>query len=231
MTALRKKQITFAIKSTGADEGKEDGTFSGLGSVFGNVDSYGDVVVKGAFEKSLAKHKKEGTLPAMLWQHKSDEPIGIYTRMQETDEGLDLDGQYALEVVRGREAHVLTKMRALRGLSIGFSVPKGGMEWDDDKGIMYLKEIDLWEVSVVTFPANGAANISDVRTMLKSGDLPTERDFEAVLRDAGFSHTLAKACVAKGYREVLREADKTGRDSTDALLKHINNLASRIRSQ
>lgn len=223
---LRKKAISLAVKAT-----KDDGTFSGLGSVFNNVDSYGDVVVPGAFEKTIAKHKSAGTMPALLWQHDARSPIGVYTDMAENGDGLALDGQFALKTQLGMEAHELTKMKALRGLSIGFTVPKGGMEYDSEKGIMLLKEIDLWEVSVVTFPANALANITDVRSALRDGKLPSERDFEAILRDAGFSITLAKACVAKSYRDVLREADRTGDEGdVEQLVKSLNSLATSIRS-
>jgi HK97 family phage prohead protease len=225
MSIMRKKAISLAIKST-----EETGLFKGLGSVFGNVDSYGDIVVRGAFEKSLATHRKAGTLPALLWQHDTHQPIGIYKSMAEVDEGLDLEGQFALEIEKGRDAHVLTKMKALRGLSIGFTVPKGGMEYDDEKGVTLLKEIDLWEVSVVTFPANALANITDVRSALRDGNMPSERDFEAILRDAGFSRTLAKACVAQGYREVLREAESAEEFDVEGIVSSLKNLATVFRS-
>lgn len=227
MAVLRKKAVSLAIKAVA----EKEGTFSGLGSVFGNEDSYGDIVMPGAFEKSLARHKKAGTLPALLWQHQMDNPIGIYHRMEETDEGLDMDGEFALAIEKGRDAHALTRMKALRGLSIGFTIPKGGAEYKEEIGVWHLKEIDLWEVSVVTFPANDLAQITDVRSAIRAGEMPTERDFEGILRDAGYPATLAKACVAKGYRDVLREADRTGNNDADSIVNYINEVNQRMRSQ
>lgn len=200
-TVMRRKAVSLEVKS--ADD---DGTFKGLGSVFGNVDAYGDVVVRGAFEKSLARHKKRGTMPALLWQHDPKQPIGVYKSMEETDVGLEIEGVFALKTAKGAEAHELTKMKALRGLSIGFTIPKNGAEYDEEKGVYLLKEIDLWEVSVVTFPANEEAFITDVREAFRSGNPPSESEFEAILRDVGFSRTQAKTIVAKGYRGLLREA-------------------------
>jgi len=224
MSAMRRKQVSLSVKET-----NEDGSFKGLGSVFGNTDSYGDVVVKGAFQKSLARHKDRGTLPALLWQHDPKQPIGVYKSMEEGDLGLDLEGVFALKTVKGAEAHELTKMKALRGLSIGFTVPNGGMEYDKDKGVYLLKEIDLWEVSVVTFPANEEAFITDVREAFRAGKPPSEADFEAFLRDAGYSRSQSKAIVAKGYRGLLREVGDNGDDNMAGVLKSLENLTNTLR--
>lgn len=223
---LIKRAISLAIKGTPSEEG----VFSGLGSVFGNKDSYGDVVMPGAFAKSLDRHKKDGTLPAMLWQHNPSDPIGVYKAMEEVEDGLALEGQYALKTAEGARAYELTKMGALKGLSIGYTIPKGGAFYDEENDILQLKEIDLWEVSVVTFPANHLANITDVRSAIRGGTLPTEREFEAILREAGYSHTIAKACVAKPYREVLRDADKSGKADVESLINSLKSLETTFRS-
>lgn len=178
----------------------ESGSFAGYGSVFGTVDSYRDVVEKGAFARSLAAWEQRGQLPALLWQHKSDEPIGVYTRMVEDDHGLFVEGQLALKTQRGAEAHELLKLGALRGLSIGFNYADGGVEYEKTTDTFRVKEVDLWETSLVTFPANTDATVIEVRS---------ERELEKHLRDAGLSRAAAKALLARGFAGLrdLREAD------------------------
>ena len=109
------RSFALQIKAAG-----DDGTVEGYGSVFGVRDNYDDVIAKGAFIQSLKDHKAAGTMPAMLWQHDADKPIGVWTEMVEDEKGLRIKGQLAMETVKGKEAHALLKMGALNGLSIGF---------------------------------------------------------------------------------------------------------------
>jgi HK97 family phage prohead protease len=182
----------------------DDGTIEGYGSVFNVVDNYDDVIAKGAFVKSLADHKAAGTMPAMLWQHDADKPIGIWTEMVEDAKGLRLKGQLALETRLGKEAQSLLKMGALNGLSIGFM----SRQWayDRDTEIRTLTEVDLWEVSLVTFPANTSARVTSVKAA-DAGQIKTVRQAEKALRDAGFSDDAARAFVAQIKRVVLDERD------------------------
>lgn len=176
-------------------EDGEDGEIVGFGSVFGNVDSYGDVVESGAFKRSL----KERGLPVMLWQHDSANPIGVWKTAKEQDGGLMLRGQLNLEVQKGKEAYALLKQGALKGLSIGFRTIKSKQ---DNNGLRRLQDIDLLEVSLVTFPANEKANVVSVK---EAKDFPdNERDFETLLREVGCPRELAKAIVAKGFRAATR---------------------------
>ena len=168
------------------------GTFSGYGSVFGVQDSYGDVVVPGAFADSLAAQKAAGRMPAMLWQHRSAEPLGVYTSMVEDSLGLKVEGQLAMSTVRGAEAHSLLKMGALSGLSIGY-MPRED-SYDKVTGVTTLKKLDLWEVSLVTFPANDAARVQGVKTIEVIEDL---KGAEQYLRDSGLSRREAVAFVAR----------------------------------
>jgi HK97 family phage prohead protease len=179
------------------------GTFSGYGSVFGVIDTYNEIVAPGAFSESLADQKAKGRLPAMLWQHRSAEPLGIYTAMAEDDLGLKVEGQIAMSTVRGAEAHSLLKMGALSGLSIGY-MPRED-SYDKVTGITTLKKVDLWEVSLVTFPANDAARVQGVKTIEL---FETIRDAEKYLRDAGLSRKEAVAFIArvKGFSQ--RESDE-----------------------
>lgn len=175
--------IPFKIKAV-----SDDGFFSGYGSVFGVVDSYKEVVTPGAFSDSL-----QGRMPALLWQHRSGEPIGVYITVKEDSIGLYVEGKLALKTARGAEAYELLKMGALNGLSIGFITREDS--YDKVSGIRTLKKIDLWEVSLVTFPANDASRISNVKSIEQINSLS---DAEAYLRDAGgLSRREALAIVSR----------------------------------
>jgi len=180
---------------------KADGdarTVEGLGSVFHNTDQGGDVVLPGAFAKSLAKRS-----PAMLWQHKSEAVIGVWDEVRETPEGLFVKGRI-LNTALGNDAYELARHGALKGMSIGYATKDS--ETDRKSGVRRLKELELFEVSLVTFPMNDQALISRVKT--KPAD---ERALEEYLRDAGYSRTEAKAIVAKGHKGIQREADAEAR--------------------
>ena len=182
-----------------AEDVEEDGSFSGLGSVFGVVDSYNEAVAAGAFKDSLAEHMKKGRMPRMLWQHNSDQPIGVWDEISEDKNGLVVKGRLAIdenpneEVRQAREAYKLLRMGALDGLSIGYKLRKS--ETDEDTGVRTLLSIDLWEVSLVTFPANDDARIGAVRSV---------RDLEIVLRDAGLSKKEAVAVASHGYKGLVQ---------------------------
>ena len=103
----------------------DDGTIEGYGSVFNVVDDWGDIIVPGAFAATLAAHKAAGTMPAMLWQHRDAEPIGVWTDMVEDSRGLRVKGRLVLEAPRGKEAHALLKAGALNGLSSASSAASG----------------------------------------------------------------------------------------------------------
>lgn len=175
--------IPFKIKAV-----SDDGLFSGYGSVFNVVDSYKEVVAPGAFTETL-----QGRMPSLLWQHRSGEPIGVYTSMREDNVGLYVEGRLALKTVRGAEAYELLKMDAISGLSIGFITREDS--YDKVSGIRTLKKLDLWEVSLVTFPANDAARVSSVKSIESINSLSAAESF---LRDAGgLSKREALAFVAR----------------------------------
>ena len=150
---------TYEIKNTSFElkEINEDGTIIGYGAVFDVKDNGGDIITKGAFSRTLNTGKKV----KMLWQHKRDEPIGVWNEIKSDDNGLLLKGQLALETQQGRETYALLKMGALEGLSIGF-IP---VQVDfDEKGTRLLQEVNLKEVSIVTFPMNEEANVLAVKS-------------------------------------------------------------------
>lgn len=190
---MLKKDFGLSVKDV-----SDAGVIEGYGSVFGGTpDSYGDVVRPGAFAESLARHKREGTMPLMLWGHNSSEvPIGNWTEMAEDGKGLFVKGTIDLEDSLGERVHRALKQRRMRGLSIGYETI--GSETDKKQpGIRYLTKLDLWEVSPVNFPAKRNALVQDVKSILDAGNVPTVREFEEFLRDAGFSKALATAIAAK----------------------------------
>lgn len=212
------RSFALQIKATG-----DDGTVEGYGSVFGVRDNYDDVIAKGAFSRSLKEHKTAGTMPAMLWQHSADHPIGIWTEMVEDDKGLRIKGQLAMETVKGKEAHALLKLGAINGLSIGFMSKQWA--YDRDTEVRTLTEIDLWEVSLVTFPANEKARVTNVKS---ADEMATPKDAEKVLRDAGFSKSDATAFVSRVMR--MGEVRSDSANSTAVAMKAADRLLRSLTS-
>lgn len=217
---MKFKHLTrpFEVKAV-----RDDGTFDGYGSVFNVIDSYRDIVIPGAFAKTIAKHAEQKSAPALLWQHNTHEPVGVWDSMSEDEHGLKMVGRLALGTQRGKEAYELLKMGAVRGLSIGFSVPKGGAEYNDTTDLMMLKEIDLWETSIVTFPANPSAQVTEVRSVLEQGIFPDLRSFEEFLmHDAGFSRSQARVILNEGYKALLKQDADDVKAEVLTVLKSIN---------
>jgi len=196
-------------------EVKEDGdarTIEGWASVYDYTDSQKDVVVRGAFSKSL-----KGGKPAMLWQHRQDSPIGVWDAAEETDKGLLVRGRI-LDTATGNDAYKLAKAGAVKGLSIGYT-PKR-QEFDRDKGTRKLLEVELHEVSLVTFPANDRAKVTRVKDAHGN-----EREFEEFLREAGYSREAAKIITAKGFKALSGQREAEGDAHT---LREIARLFNQI---
>jgi HK97 family phage prohead protease len=138
---------------------EEDGTFSGYASLFGKADLGRDVVLPGAFRASLARRGAGGI--KMLFQHDPREPIGVWTEIREDTAGLFVRGKLTTGVARAREVLSLIRAGALDGLSIGYRTVRG--RTDAKTGIRSLIEVDLWEISVVTFPMLPEARVSSVK--------------------------------------------------------------------
>ncbi len=217
--ARETRSYALQIKAAG-----DDGSVEGYGSVFGVRDNYDDVIAKGAFLASLNAHKAAGTMPAMLWQHDSSQPIGIWTDMVEDEKGLRISGKLAMDTAKGKEAHALLKMGALNGLSIGFVSKQWA--YDRETEVRTLTEIDLWEVSLVTFPANEKARVTGVKAA-DAGQIATFRDAERVLQDAGISAKAARAIVVQVKRIALEERDAPG---AVAAMKAADRLLSSLTS-
>jgi hypothetical protein len=135
------------------------GTFTGYGSIFGAVDSYGDVVEKGAFKKSI---REKGQFP-LLWSHDIQTPVGV-VKAKEDSTGLRVEGQLNLDVQRAKEIRSLMKQGAIAGLSIGYQTLREDKGEVDKKPVRLLKEIALWEISPVVFGACPGALVSAVKS-------------------------------------------------------------------
>jgi uncharacterized protein len=207
--------------------------FEGHGSVFGNIDLGGDIVVPGAFKRSLAEHRKSGSLPQMFWMHRADQVPGLWTEMSEDKTGLYVKGEL-VDTTLGNEMHTLLTRKAVRGLSIGYRPVD--TEYDKD-GNRLLKEIDLWEVSLVSLAMNPLAKIEAAKARLSaSGEyVPTEREFERRLRDAGCSKSVARFIIARvfddeagGMPDLHRRDAGEVDDEADLVLKAINGLTDKV---
>jgi len=215
-TELKKLVFESEIK---AENSK--GIFTGYGSIFGNEDQGNDIMQKGAFTKSLVNRPVSKV--KMLYQHKTDEPIGVFTDMYEDSKGLFVKGQLAMGTQKGREAYELLKMGALDGMSIGFKADPEKQGYNENKrGVRTLKEVDLMEISLVTFPMNESALIETVK-----GNAKNIREWEKILRDAGgLSRTEAKI-GAKALSESLSQRDAG--DDNKQLADLINKVANIIK--
>lgn len=216
------RELKFASGEPGEDTSVM--SFTGYGAVFGNVDYHGDAIQKGAFKETLREIKKTGIWPSLMLQHggwgvnaEDLMPIGIISDMAEDDVGLKMDAVLA-DIDRGRDAYALMKMSprpAIDGLSIGY-IP---VEWKTNEspkpGEPYrtLTKIKLMEVSLVTFPANNQARVTDVKS-----DGQGIRIAERALRDAGFSRSEAKAILAHGFKS-LDQCDAEVMDELAAQIK------------
>lgn len=193
---MEHKAVSFKADSVDADKR----IVAGYASTY-DLDNGGDIIVKGAFAKTL----NDGTKVKVLWQHDSRQPIGKPVKMAEDDHGLYVES-YIAKTRQGDEALELAKEGIIDSMSIGYMV--NDADYKDD-GIRVIKELTLLEYSLVTWPMNEAAVI----TSIKSLDV---REIERVLREAGLSRSQAKAVAGAGFRH-LREADKKEAEQAEQL--------------
>jgi len=182
----------FSLHDVKADEAAR--TIEGWASTFGNVDSDNDIIAPGAFVDSI-----KTKMPKMLWQHRTDQVIGVWNEAAETAQGLYVKGTI-LDTTLGEDAYKLAKAGAIDSMSIGFSTQKYVVDRENNTRV--IQAVKLWEVSLVTFPANEMARIMGVKSKPA-----TERELEKHLRDVGFSQTEAKKIVAEGYKALSNQRD------------------------
>lgn len=178
MLERKKRHVTLEIKSV-----DEQGCFKGYASVFGVLDNQNDILVPGAFSASLYGRVHDIKL---LWQHQQSEPIGVFDVIREDKRGLYVEGRLLLQVQKAQEAYALLKERAISGLSIGYSPVRYHI--DPATQVRELREVALWEISLVTFPANSDAQVS----LVKHDNLDDDVTW-ATMQDAGIVVDLSDA--------------------------------------
>ena len=211
-------EVEAELKAYEDDDEKEKdkGMFEGYASIFGNKDLGNDVIEKGAFMRSL--RRKGAKKIKMLYQHDTKEPIGVFDKVMEDQNGLYVKGRLAMGTQKGKEVYELMKMGAIDGLSVGYRVDSKGQSYDDKRKYRVLKEVDLMEISAVTFPMNPRARIQAVKSDM------TVREWEHKLREVGdLSHSESKVAASAVHKALSqREVDK------DADLLSIINATTQI---
>lgn len=185
------KSLSFKLNGVPDD----DGRFEGYASVFDVVDRGMDVVAPGAFRRSL----DSGKAVRLLWQHDMAKPIGVWEEIKEDERGLFVRGRLLKDVQLGREANALMRAGAIDSMSIGYVAKEAVSEGNGS--VRRLTEVELFEISLVTFPMLPDARITAVKS------IRTIRDFEKALRDAGFSQREAKAIAADGFKGLADHRD------------------------
>ena len=215
----------FEVKFDAAEVDEKTGTFEGYGAVFGNVDSYGDVIAKGAFKATLRDWKKAGSLPPMLVQHggwmmtdMDALPIGKWESMEEDDTGLRVKGRLInLDTERGKNIYGAMREGVLDGMSIGYRAKEFVIGTKPEEPRRTLKAVELVELSVVTFPANGKARIDAVKTEGLS-----RRELERRLtQDAELPRSVARQLMAGGFEAIKAMQDAGTEGDLSDLARHM----------
>lgn len=212
-------------KAVGLATKGAEGVIEGYASLFGKMDEGGDVVMPGAYTKCLDRMKVEGRRVKMLWQHDPSHPLGVWDEVREDKKGLWVKGRILADVEKGREAIALLGAGAIDGLSIGYRTVSASR---GTKGERLLNEVELWEVSLVTFPMLTSARVAAKAAAeeFSSGNVAAmKREVEDYLRDAGFSNAEAKAGSSALAVKIgsMREAG-TGFDELIAAVQARGNL-------
>jgi HK97 family phage prohead protease len=204
----------------------EKGEFVGYASTFGNVDQGGDVILPGAYRKSLRQKRTEPLL--VYFQHDYMMPIGKIASAEEDEVGLRVSGELTPGHSLAKDVAAGMAHGTIWGMSVGIVIPPGGAKRDDKTGIRTIKEADLKEVSLTNMPMNRAARISldSVKSMLDAVD--GVNDIEALLREAaGFSREAAKAAISRFRAVLLRDAGGDG-GNTSSLAPILARMANLV---
>lgn len=190
------KSCTVAVKAVGPDDGQDEGVFEALVSVFGNVDAYGDVVMPGAFEKTLAEWSASGAPIPVYWSHRMDDPdfnLGEVIEAEERDKGLWVRAKLDLEAPKAAQVYRLLKGRRVTQFSFAYDVVQGGWEVQDGEEFYALRELKLYEVGPTPIGANQETELLAVKSAgraaqhlaeaIKAGRVLSAKN-ETTLRDA-----------------------------------------------
>ena len=205
--ALKSVQLT-SIKA-GPQDGLAEGQFTAYASVFGNIDSYGDVVVKGAFAETIVEWAESGNTIPLLFGHNMSDPdynVGSVLKAVEDDHGLLVTGEFDMESPKGPQVYRLVKGRRLSQLSFAYDVIEAANGSVDGKDALLLTKLKLYEVSLVSMPANSRAKVTVVKS---KSERPTDvRGLEARLRDTlGFSSREARRMAGPAWRALEHRED------------------------
>ncbi len=213
-TPLERCNLKFGEVDSGS------GLFEGYASTFGNIDSFGDTIMKGAFADTIDERDHP---VLMLYGHSTYNVVGKWLHMKEDDNGLFVQGEFTPGHTIASNVYASMRHGAISGMSIGFRIPKGGAE-DIKDGGRRINEIKLEEISIVGFPADNDARISIVKNEIEA--IKSIRDSEHILRDAGFSRSMAKAFISQCRPLYLREveAEQERKEAMRADLEWLHNL-------
>jgi hypothetical protein len=220
---MERKRFDFEIKAI-----DEAGRFEGWASVYGNKDHGGDVVLPGAFDESLANWQGAGRKVPILHNHDHSDIRGVWEVLESRDKGLWGQGQLNLDIEAGRDSRALMKQGAISGLSIGYNIEDGGISYDEEKQTYLLSKLNLWEVSIVTFPMNDLARVEVVKSKNERRTVPTVREIERALRDQGFTSSQSKQ-IAKVASGTLSQGEEPSREGdTEVLLGAVEGLLKQM---
>jgi hypothetical protein len=201
-------EIGFGFEIKAIDEA---GYIAGIAASYGNVDHGGDLIMPGALTKAIAGRAR---VPMLLF-HDHTRPVGAWSKFDETGEGLNVEGKIAVKSDAGRDAHALVESGALSGLSIGYKTLKHRFEGKTRQ----LHELSLHEVSLVPVGMNERAVVTQIKSIVEAGGMPSVREFEEFLRDAGgFSKSLAAAIAAKATPHLRGEPEAKAIDELEQFL-------------
>lgn len=206
--------------------GDDVGTIDGYGSVFGLLDRGGDIVERGAFKGTLTDWRRKKQLPPMLWQHDPYNPIGVWTDITEDEKGLKVKGSLVMDVPQAATARALIQAGAVKGLSIGYRSVKD--EVDRQTGARHLKQVDLWEISLVTFPMLPEAQIAGVKSDFDPREL--ERALRSDLNLSSAAAVKAVALFKKHLRDGGGQPEHDPRDGAKDMLMSLRRAAEALRA-
>lgn len=207
-------RLAFDCEVKLAGDDAASGTVEGYGSVFGLLDRGGDIVEAGAFKASIADWKRKKAFPPMLWQHDPYTPVGVWTDIVEDEKGLKIKGQLVLDVPQAASARALIAAGAVKGLSIGYRTVDHHV--DRNTGVRHLKKVNLWEVSLVTFPMLPEALITGIKQDIDPREL--ERALRAECNLSSADAVKAVAIVKKHLRDGGDGQHRSREGATDVLM-------------
>jgi len=189
-------------------------TFKGYGSTFGNIDRDDEMMVAGCFREHIASQT-----PALLWQHQMSEPLGVYTVVREDGKGLYVEGQMPMDddFVRGR---VVPQMKAgsVKTMSIGFTVDE--YAYDKENDIIKFTKVKVWEISLVTIPANAQAMITEMKSLEEAENIT---ELNQMLKNYGISHRKCNIIISK-IKEFVRDEQNKERDVQSYLKEFVEEI-------